>query len=218
MVRNQEIYKQVAIFRERGFSYTEIARMCNLPKSTVATWCKDLPVSPSVREENKKRAAKENAKRMRLLNTARHKERTRRYTDIERSARTEFKHYAKDPLFFSGVLLYRALGDINHSMNIRFTCTDPELHKVFIGFLRKFLGIKQDSIGLSISIPQSKKASAVHHMWMRKTKLPKSNIQVYTIPKSSPIALQNPSGRTIICSTAQKRRLLTWIKQAERKV
>ena len=106
MVRNENNYEQAVQLRKRGFTLQEIAKVCDVSKSTVSKWLKNSPISAEVTKQNKRRAGQENAKRLRLVNKARATERAARYQEIERSAQTEFKHYKNDPLFIAGLMLY----------------------------------------------------------------------------------------------------------------
>ena len=89
MVRNEEKYDEAVRLRERGFTLAEIARYCDVSKSTVSKWLKNNAMSAVVTADNKKRAGVENAKRLRLINKARGPERAARYKEARRSAETD---------------------------------------------------------------------------------------------------------------------------------
>ncbi len=146
MVRNEEIYKQAIAFRQRGFTYVEIAKICGVSKATVSNWCSSKKFSKVVARDNAARAARENTKRLSLLNKARGAERKNRYAEAVRSAETEFAHYKKDPRFVAGLMLYISLGDLKSPLQLRLSTSRSELHLVFIRFAVAYLGVDKTTI------------------------------------------------------------------------
>ena len=71
MVRNKQKFEQAVEFRKKGFTLDEIAKICDVSKSTASKWLKNKAFSQSVTVQNKRRAVQENARRLRLLNKAR---------------------------------------------------------------------------------------------------------------------------------------------------
>lgn len=102
MVRNKEKYDQAVRLRKRGFTLEEIAKYCDISKSTASKWLKNKAFSAQVTKQNVKRAGAENAKRLKLINKARGTERVARYREAVRSAETEFKHYKTIPFSLLG--------------------------------------------------------------------------------------------------------------------
>ena len=48
MVRNKEKYEQVLSLRKRGFTLEELAKYCNIAKSTASKWLKEEAFSAEV--------------------------------------------------------------------------------------------------------------------------------------------------------------------------
>ena len=146
MVRNEEKYQQALQFRKRGFTLEEIARICGVSKSTVSKWLKNNAISESVTKQNKKRAGKENAKRLQLMSKSRGKERALKYREVERSAEVEFKHYKNNPLFVAGIVTYLAIGDLTDERVIRITSARMSAHKAFLDFAVEYLGVPRQKV------------------------------------------------------------------------
>mgnify|MGYP001826654440 CR=1 FL=1 len=146
MVRNPENLDHALRLRERGFTLAEIAKVCNVSKSTISKWLAGNKVSADVTKQNKRRAGLENAKRLRLVNKTLGKQRNARYDELEKSAATEFKHYKSDPLFVAGLMLYAGHGDLAENGTIRFSGTTIDSHVIFIKFLELYLGIERSNI------------------------------------------------------------------------
>jgi len=216
MVRNEEIYKQALAFRQRGFTYVEIAKICGISKATVSNWCSKKKFSKVVAKDNAARASRENTKRLSLLNKARSSERKTRYAEAIKSAETEYSHYKKDPHFMAGLMLYIAIGDQNSPLQLRLSSSRPELHKVFIRFAVAYLGVDKATFKFWLTLyPTHDEVQAMKY-WSKKTSL--SVAQFYksqVIPgQSTKATLQFGVGNTIIGSTVLKHKLNRWIELA----
>lgn len=216
MVRNTEKYDQVISLRKRGFTLEEVARYCDISKSTASEWLKDKAFSDLVTKQNVKRAGAENAKRLKLINKARNVERTARYREAVRSAETEYKHYKKDPLFTAGLTLYFGEGDNKHKRLIRLANANMEVHKVFIRFLTEYLGIKRDMIHFWILLYPDHDETKCMKKWSKTVGIGYSQFHKNQViqHKSSKRTLHYGVGNTIIGSTVLKCKLNRWIELA----
>lgn len=214
MVRNEEKYQQALQYRKRGFTLEEIAKICDVSKSTVSKWLKNNTISAAVTKQNKKRAGQENAKRLKLVNKARGGERANRYKEAIRSAETEYKHYKANPLFVAGVMLYFANGDLKDENRIRFSGSTAEAHKVFIKFAMEYLGVEKKDIHIWLQLyPGMKEETSMKH-WRQKTSLPYSQFYKnhFIKGKKQKQTLHHGVGNTIIGSTVLKCKLTRWIE------
>ena len=212
MVRNQKNLDQALRLRERGFTLQEIARVCDVSKSTVSKWLSGNAVSADVTKQNKRRAGLENAKRLRLVNKTLGKQRSARYDELEKSAVTEFKHYKNDPLFVAGLMLYVGHGDTNDAGTIRFSGTSIDSHAIFIKFLEGYLGVEHSAIRQQLVLYPAHTESVCMKQWSKSLKLPYTQFhrtQIIKSKKKQP--LHFGVGNTIIGSTGMKRKLKTWI-------
>lgn len=212
MVRNQENLDQALRLRERGFTLAEIAKVCDVSKSTVSKWLAGNKVSADVTKQNKRRAGQENAKRLRLVNKTLGKQRAARYDELEKSAITEFKHYKNDPLFVAGLMLYVGHGDMATAGAIRFSGTSINSHVIFIKFLEGYLGVERSAIRQQLVLYPTHTESICMKQWSKTLKLPYDQFHRTQIIKSKQNQpLHFGVGNTIIGSTGMKRKLTTWI-------
>ena len=218
MVRNEEQYQQAIAFRRRGFTYAEIAKICDVSKSTVSNWLSNEHFSQAVKEENTTKAGRENAKRIALLNKARKAERARRYSEAVRSAETEYKHYRKDPIFMAGVMLYLGVGDRNQENIVRLSSARPEVHRLFISFAVQYLGAPKDKVKFWLLLYPDHKEVAAMKYWSRKIGLSVAHFyKNQVVPgKSKSQTLQYGVGNTIIGSTVLKHKLDRWVELARK--
>jgi len=217
----QAAYEQVVAFRRRGFTYTEIAKICAVSRGTVSNWLKDLDFSKLVTVENKKKAAKDNQVRIRLVNKARIAERAIQVSSILRSAETEYKNYRRSPLFIAGLTAYQSLGDLRKLNLIRLTTKKVDSHKLFVKFCREFLGVDKKSIKFWILLyPTHNEVLCMKH-WSRRIKVSVSQFhknQVVANRSSGTKPLHFGVGNTIIGSTVLKKKLMHWIKLLEKEL
>jgi predicted transcriptional regulator len=215
MIRNEETYKQVIEFRKRGFTYTEIAKICGISKSTASNYLSKKKFSKAVAKDNAQKAARENKKRMALLNKARKTERATQYREALHTAETEYRHYKHSPLFIAGLSLYMADGDIKDLSRIRVSSTNTDLHRIFIHFLQDFIGVEECDITFIATIYTGMDEAKQMKWWSKGIKLSVSHFGKTQFLKTSPKHPTSPqnhgSGSTILDNTLQKKKLLHWI-------
>jgi len=212
MVRNEENYDQAVRLRERGFTLQEIAKVCDVSKSTISKWLKSNAISANVTKQNKRRAGQENAKRLRLINKARGSQRTAHYVELERSAMTEFKHYQADPLFVAGLMLYVGHGDLASEHSVRLTGTNMDTHAIFLRFAQEYLGVVRTKVRVQLVLYPAHKEAVCMKRWSKALKLPYTQFhRTQVIASTQTKSLHFGVGNTIIGSTGLKRKLQTWI-------
>ena len=220
MVRNEEKYQQALSFRSRGFTLEEIAKICAVSKSTVSKWLKNNSISEAVTKQNKRRAGKENAKRLQLMTKARTKERTIKYQEVERSAEVEFKHYKNNPLFVAGLVTYLAIGDMSDERIIRLTSARMSAHKAFLSFALGYLGVAKPKVKFWLLLYPEHQEEVCMRKWHQATALPysqwhKNQIVGKSLTKKT---LHHGVGNTIIGSTVLKRKLVRWTQLLQKEL
>jgi predicted transcriptional regulator len=220
MVRNEEKFAQALQFRKRGFTLEEIAKICEVSKSTVSKWLKNNVISEGVTKQNKKRAGRENAKRLQLMSKTRTRERALRYKEVEQSADVEFKHYKKHPLFIAGLVTYASIGDITNEHSIRLTTARMVAHKTFMTFAVEYLGVPRNKVKLWLILYQDHNEEACMKKWHKATTLPYAQFHKNQIIKSKPKhkTLHHGVGNTIIGSTVLKHKLIRWIELMQKEL
>jgi transcriptional regulator with XRE-family HTH domain len=212
----QEAYEQAISFRKRGFTYTEIAKICGVSVGTISAWLRPLPFSDKITLQNKARAAVDNKKRMMSINKARTTERAKQYAEVVRLAEVEYQNYRIQPLFMAGLMLYVGEGDNTHTRLIRLSNSRPEIHKIFIKFLVTYLGVEKNTVRFWLLLyPDLNEITCMKH-WSKKTGI--SVAQFYKNQviqgRSKKRTLHFGVGNTIIGSTHLKKKLDRWIELA----
>jgi transcriptional regulator with XRE-family HTH domain len=216
MVRNSEKYEQAVGLRKRGFTLAEIAKYCDISKSTASLWLKDKAFSTEITKQNLKRASVENVKRLKLMNKTRQIEREKKYAEAIKAAETEYRHYKKEPLFIAGLMLYVGEGDNTHRRLIRIANARIEVHKIFLRFAIEFLGVPKEKVRFWILLYPDLSEEKCMRKWAKELALPYQQFyKSQVIPgKSKKRTLQHGVGNTIIGSTVLKYKLNRWIELA----
>lgn len=218
MVRNEKSYALAVDLRKRGFTLAEIAKVCDVSKSTVSKWLKNKGFSADATKRNAARAAAENGKRLSLMAKARGTEARRRTNDALSSAKVEFENYAEIPAFRSGLMVYLAAGNRESLHKIQLSHSDVDVHRQFHSFLERFLGLERTRIRLLLHLPKGSKVSTVQQHWQRHTKLAVNQFykpQIATHARKKP--LRFGVGNTIIASTYHQRKLVEWVELARKR-
>ena len=213
-----EAYEQALAFRKRGFTYSEIAKICNVSVSTLSGWLKNEPFSKQVAETNAKRATIENTKRLASINKARTTERKAQYAEIVRLAEIEYKNYRTSPLFIAGLMLYVSEGDNQNDRLIRMANSRTDLHRIFMRFLTTYLGVEKRSIRFWLLLyPDLNEVACMKH-WCKKTGLSAGQFYKNQViqGRSTKRTLHFGVGNTIIGSTLLKKKLLCWMSLLEK--
>lgn len=212
----EEAYNLAVNLRKRGYSYREIAKLCDISVSTASTWLASLPGAELIVAENRRKAAKENTSRLLLINKARNTERKKQYKEAERIAKIEFENYRSNPLFMAGLALYVAEGDNTHPRLLRLANSRPELHRLFIRFVTQFLGVEKQAIHFWLLLYPDLEDVKCMQYWSKKTGISVAQFykSQYIEGRSKKRTLHFGVGNTIIGSTLLKKKLDLWISLA----
>jgi transposase len=210
----QEAYEQAVSFRKRGFTYSEIAKICDVSKGTVSNWLKDQSFSKQVAKDNTKRAVDANKKRLVSINKARNTERKAQYAEIGRLAKVEYKNYRTSPLFIAGLMLYSSEGDMHNERLIRLTNSRTDLHHIFIRFLTTYLGVAKPSIRLWLLLYPDLNGIACMKHWCKKTSLSPAQFYKNQIieGRGAKRTLHFGIGNTVISNILLKKKLSCWLE------
>ena len=216
----QEAYEQALAFRRRGFTYAEIAKICNVSIGTVSNWLAALPFSKLVATDNAARATIANTKRLALINKARITERKSQYAEIVRLAEIEYKNYRRSPLFMAGLTVYLSEGDLQNPRLIRITSSRVDIQRIFVRFLTTYVGVPKGSIRFWLLLyPDQVEITCMKH-WCKKTGLSVGQFYKNQVIKGNHTkqTLHFGVGNTIIGSTLLKKKLVRWIELATKEL
>ena len=157
----QNFKKDSAIeLRKKGLSYSDIQKRLHVPKSTLSLWLKGIELDEvQIKNLNARRleTAKANAQK-------RKSKFSELIEEVKNSSAKDIDEISKRELWLMGVTLYwrerAASGNETDVKNgVRFTSSDPYLIKLFIKWLQRVGGIKEEEIKFDIFIGEEKKFS-----------------------------------------------------------
>lgn len=185
--------KQKAIkLRKDGNSYNQISQLLKIPKSTLSYWFSDLEISQKAKNKILERVGKTSI----ALLVKRNKNQTvlarERALEIRYEAKKESYKLLKDPLFLVGVSLYWAEGYKKGASGSKwksfdFANSDPEMVRVMMKFIRKFLKSDDKRIKIQLLAHRNININETVNFWSKLTKIPKGQfIKTYnTVNKTS---------------------------------
>jgi len=170
--------------RQQGMSVREIAKVLNISLSTASIWVRDITLSEDQVEKlkaNQRLYGAQNAGAASNRENGR-KRRTLYQEDGKIKAR-EMR-----PLHMMGCMLYWAEGAKSRN-RIYFANSDPNMHKLFIRFLREELNVSDSEITIYIHCHTSdpEKMHEIEDFWLNCLNLARSNHRKTYIKKGSEI-------------------------------
>jgi AcrR family transcriptional regulator len=219
--RNKQVaYEQAVLFRKRGFTYSEIAKICNVSRGTVCNWLRHEAFSQAIAKDNIAKAVRDNTKRLALINKTRATDRKRQYTEAIRQALTEFKHYRHNSLFIAGLTLYLATGDTTSPNTLRLTSSRPELHRLLISFVVEFLGIEKPAIRIWLLLYPDLDAVTCMKYWCKQTRLSPAQFHKNQVVEGRASGKNKHFGvaTTVVSDTVRKKKLQTWLTLLQKEI
>jgi hypothetical protein len=157
--------------RKNGKSYNEINKLLNIPKSTLSTWLKNLPISQNVRNKNIEKAKNIWSKNISDYN----KKRAKKYqVELKRQINKfsqDIPEIDKKNLFWIGLSLFWAEGGKKEKWMVRFTNSDPIMIKIMMKFFREICNIKNNKIKLCIHLHSNVSEAKAKKYWSNITRL-----------------------------------------------
>ena len=219
MVHKTEKLELATYYRERGFSYSEIANVVGVSKATLSNWFSGKTFSQQVAKDNSQKAAKENRKRLQLLNKAKQTERSKRYQETLRTAAVEYNNYKNQPLFIAGVTIYLARGDTT-STTIRLSSADLVAQRIFLNFVYRYLGAARQDVRCWLLLYPDLDEPTCLAKWAKTLRLSPTQFHKTQViqSRSSRQTLHFGVGNTIISSVLLKKKLDRWIELATKEL
>lgn len=181
--------------RLSGYSYGEINKILNVPKSTLSNWLGDIVMKDELKERINKKLGQNFTKR--------NKDQTIlakiRANDIQNNGRKEISDLSDNDLRIIGVVLYWAEGykklkiingkeRMAHS--ISFTNSDPNMLSAFILFLEKTMKIDKEKITVDIRIFPGMNAQDEIKYWSKTL-----NLSIFQFYKPSIVISKSSKGK-----------------------
>ena len=200
--------------RKQGRSYSEIATLLSVSKSTVSYWFKDIIWSKNIKKQLTERAQKISKKRLVHLNKLKRIKWENVYENAEKEAKIEFKKLKNDRLFSAGLSLYWGEGDKNFANGqVRVSNVDFKLLCVFNIFLKEVCAVDIKKIKAYILLyPDLNKEECLEY-WSKNIKIAKENFfkPILITGKHKTKKLTHGVCSISVCDKYLKKKILIWI-------
>lgn len=200
--------------RKKGHSYREIESLLGVSRSTLSEWFRDVEWSRHVRKTNDRRSIAVSREHIGKMNTARKERLDKLYREISDQAAIDFHIYKSEPLFMAGLMIYAGEGDKVTRNLTRISNSEFYLHKIFIRFTLKYMGIKREDLRCALILYPEHDIESCTAKWAEELELAKSQFHKpqVIVGKESKRRLQFGVGMSILSSTTLKKRVLTWLE------
>ncbi|MFZ2226765.1 MAG: hypothetical protein WA064_05230 [Candidatus Moraniibacteriota bacterium] len=176
--------------RKKGFSYNEISKKLEVPKSTLSYWLADVVISQKAKNRIASRVFAGSVKGLIERNknqTALAKERAKAIREI---AKKEVRNLMKNKLFLVGISLYWAEGYKKGAYGskwkaVDFANSDPELVKIMMNFFRKVCRVESEKIKVQLIAHKNIDMDEAVSYWSGLMKLSKSQFMKTSCAVSS---------------------------------
>ncbi len=179
--------KEALILRTQDKSYNEISRLLNIPKSTLSTWLKAVPLSEKVKNRNIDRAKIIWAKNIIKFNKIRSKKYQEHTKQLINNFARNIPPVSNRDLFFTGLALFWAEGGKKEKSNVRFVNSDPQIIQAIMRFFREVCSVPDEKFTLRIHLYPNIQEEVAKKFWLKITKLQMSQFRgsQYQISRSS---------------------------------
>jgi len=186
MVRFIEKNKALKL-RKKGRSINEIAGKLNIAKSTVSSWCRNIPLGPEQIQRLAKRQESGSYKgRIKFLERIR-KKRIKEVALLRKQGIKEIGKLNKRDLFIGGVAMYWSEGYTYSSGDqVGFTNSDPKMILFILKWFKEICKIPIDRLTLQVKINKIHKnrIKEVENYWSRLTNFSLSQFNKTVLIKS----------------------------------
>jgi hypothetical protein len=185
--------EQAILLRLEGYSYNEIHKFLDIPKSTLSGWLSKLVLSESAKKRLENREVEAGKKALIKRNKEQTVKARKRAVDIKKAASWEVGELSEGSLLLIGAVLYWAEGYKRLKMRdgkeitshvISLTNSDPKIISTFILFLKRILNVPEEKITIEMRLFEHINAEEAINYWMNITQLPRQQFRKPMYPKS----------------------------------
>jgi len=205
---------QAIELRKQKKSYSEIAHLLEVSKSTVSYWFKDVDWSRSIKEQLIARSQKISKERLIRLNELKVEKWKKIYKDAEKEAIEEFGKLKDNILFSAGLSLYWGEGDKNFANGqVRVSNVDCGLLYVFNVFLQKICEVNIEKIRAYVLLYPDLENEKCLKYWSKNIEISEDkffkSVMIHGRHKSR--KLSHGVCSISVCDKYLKKKILVWI-------
>jgi len=178
--------------RRKGYSYNEIHKILNIPKSTQSGWFKNLTLSKAAQKRLRSRIFEGTMRGLLHHNKTQTLLAIQRAKKIRKEAKKEINKFSTNKMRLIGAVLYWAEGykRIYNGKTchvVSFSNSDPRLIKIMMKFFRTICHVPEEKFRISLRIYPHMNEKQIKSFWSQLTHLSLSQFQKtsYAISRAS---------------------------------
>ncbi len=174
MSYSSKIKKEAVTLRKQGFFYSEIAQELDIAKSTAYAWTKDIKLSSNGIDFSNHKIRNTQRDNINKLATINKERKLARDQEITLSARNIAKNINLDISHKKLVcsMLFWCEGGKDISAGIQFANSDPNMVRIFMGYLRECFDLDESKFRALIHLHSYHDALTQTEYWSQVTKIP----------------------------------------------
>jgi len=200
--------------RKSGLSYRAIQKELGIPLSTLSNWFGGEEWSRKIAQNLMVESTKVSAVRLAQFKKARGFALQFSYAETKIEAPKEYKKFAKNPLFFAGLILYWVAGDQASKYYLRLKSADPQKIILFKKFLTEVLDLPNDSVSYHLTLSSGLKSPEIEQKWSEIAKIPLRSFTKSSFHRKPRGKTPNPSSVCTITYSSRilKEKMLVWLR------
>ena len=214
-VRGRDVLKPEAFkLRKKNFSFLQISKELNIPKSTLSGWFKNELWSKEISKELSQANSQRAADRLCLMADANKKKFENLRASYRREAEKEFPRLFRNKLFFASLMIYAGEGDLKVKNSlVRVANTDWRMLKTFKKFLNEICNLPDEKIHGAIVLYPDLDEAKCKKFWSGKIGIRPNQFHKsqFIKGKHTTNRLKNGIAYVIVCSRELKEKILVWI-------
>lgn len=204
--------------RSTGQSYSEIAQVTGVTKSTVSRWCRDIKLGDKEIERLERRKVEGGKRGRAKAAKIKKKETNQRIKRAIELGRKEVGLVTKRDRFVAGISLYAGDGRKGLYSKASFANSDPQLIEFMMGWFRDFCKVPCDKFRGAIWIHDNQDIEGAEVFWSRLTGIPLDHLhKTYKVSYNKDTSKKNrhKNGvfKIIVCDVQLQRKIMGWMSK-----
>lgn len=216
MIQDKTLYAQAIRLRRHNYSYGQIYRELNIPKSTLSGWFSHLTWSKSISNDLNKAQLLRNSVRLRAMNKKRMLLRDERHIAFKKQAYIDYLKLKKGKLFIAGLCLYWGEGEKTNKSRVGVINSDASLLRIIVSFYKRFLDVTNEKIRAAIFIYSDIDEHVAKTYWSNALNIPIKNfIKTQVLPSRSVLTKKNTKYgvcSVYFSSTEMNVKMIEWLR------
>lgn len=171
-----DLKKKVRAFRSKGKTYSEINRglKSKIPKSTIATWCRDVKLPDGYEDKVKKLNLINFHRMLEVFNKNKEERRKKFYQNIDLQNRRLFRlcENSLEARKIILVILYLAEGSKSPRGSLMLGNSDPLIISMFVDLMRECYKIDESKFRCTVQCRADQDVKALGFFWSKVTRIP----------------------------------------------